>query len=40
MKSVCKYCKEEIEYEKPQSFGANVRNCKMNPNLSLISEKI
>ena len=32
IKRVCKYCKEELEFEKAQQFGAHVRNCSCNPN--------
>ncbi|KKL52603.1 hypothetical protein LCGC14_2283800 [marine sediment metagenome] len=31
IKKFCQYCKKELEFEKPQQFGAHVRNCAFYP---------
>lgn len=39
IKKFCKYCKEELEFEKSQQFGAHVRNCLLNPNREKYNRK-
>lgn len=39
MKKICKYCNEELEFEKPQQFGCHLTNCKLNPKHDEIARK-
>ena len=36
----CKYCNKEFNFEKPQSRGADITNCKANPKRQEILQKI
>lgn len=40
MNKECKYCKEQIEYDRPRQLGNHVGNCKMNPNRKSIKHKL
>jgi len=40
MEKECKHCKQTIQINKQQQFGAHVRNCKFNPNVNIINAKI
>ena len=35
MEKECKHCKQTIQINKQQQFGAHVRNCKFNPNVNI-----
>lgn len=40
MYKTCKHCKETLEFEKVQQFGAHVRNCKSNPKYKEYNKKV